>query len=339
MLVRVSTLQQSNLVTGFALKTQERIYRSQLEVASGQKSQNYGGLSPRSNQLINVENRLTRAEQYLENIQTAQLRIKLMESSLSEIDDLAREFRSNLNLSVNGDAAFTTQIWTQASNLMIQLEELLNQKDAGRYLFGGNRGDARPVDTAAANFAAAVPAGNIPPPHPNTGLVDATLATYYQGSTEAAELAVKVDDSTNVTYGVKANERAIQELLTAVHIVRDTVIAATPVTAADRNRLNEALTRVNYALEGADPDGGGPLTAIDSISQITARITGANVTLEQIKVKHERFQIYAADVIGNIENADPAEAVARLNADQIALQASFEALSRLQDVSLVNFLR
>lgn len=338
MQIRFGTLQQNRLLTGFALKTQGRVYEAQAQVASGQRSQDYAGLSPRANRLVTLENRLAKTEQFLENIDIAQQRIKLMEQSLTQITDLARNFRSELTNIVNGDGAFTVSIWDQAQNLMVQLGELLNQRDAGRYLFGGSRGDERPVDIAPGNFTG-VPAGAIAAPHPNNGVITIALINYYQGSTESAEQSVRVDEFTTVAYGIKANEDAIRELLIGIDIMRDTVIAAPPVTAADRSRIDEAIARLTYALEGSDPDGGGPLTAIESLEQLGTRVASANVALEEVKTKQQQFTIYAGDVISDIENVEPADAVARLNSDQVALQASFEALARMQGLSLTNFLR
>ena len=44
-------------------------------------------------------------------------------------------------------------------------------------------------------------------------------------------------------------------------------------------------------------------------------------------------------MIADIEQIEPAEVIARLQSDQVALEASFTALARIQSLSLVNFLR
>ncbi len=49
--------------------------------------------------------------------------------------------------------------------------------------------------------------------------------------------------------------------------------------------------------------------------------------------------LFTEQTIGEIENVDIAEAIARMNVDTITLEASFMVLSRLSELTLLNFLR
>jgi flagellar hook-associated protein 3 FlgL len=337
-ITRVATLQQTKLTTGFTLRTQREVFEDQVRVATGKKAQTYAGIAEDAPRLVNMENALTRTEQYLDNISLAEQRINLMSTTLEAVDDLAREFRGQLAVAINGDAAFDTTIWQQAQNLMVQITDLLNQRDGTRYLFGGSRADAPPVSLDPANFAAIDdPPLTIGAAHPDAGLTAAIPnLTYYQGSTETAEASVRADELLLVEYGVKANEPAIAELMTALDIVRDTVIAGPPVTNGERDRIEEALSRVSYAIEGIDPT--GALPNIDSIGNVAAKAANAAVTLDGARERHENFVVFATDVIAELENADTAEAVARLNSNRVALEISFSALARLQQLTLANYL-
>ena len=50
-------------------------------------------------------------------------------------------------------------------------------------------------------------------------------------------------------------------------------------------------------------------------------------------------QNYATEAISGLEDTNLTEAITRLNADQTLLQASYLSLSRLDSISLVDFLR
>jgi len=79
---------------------------------------------------------------------------------------------------------------------------------------------------------------------------------------------------------------------------------------------------------------------------------GANPTLQDIaseialdqnlisaqRSKHQNVQVFLQNKIADIENIDTAEAVAKLNFEQVQLEASFQVISRAQRLTLNNFL-
>ena len=61
--------------------------------------------------------------------------------------------------------------------------------------------------------------------------------------------------------------------------------------------------------------------------------------LERANTAHEDARLLLQSVVGGVEDVDLAEAVTRLAQYQVALQAAMMTLSRLQDLSLANYLR
>ena len=105
---------------------------------------------------------------------------------------------------------------------------------------------------------------------------------------------------------------------------------------------------------------GSPPTA-DQLAVVEAAITeltraiennGANSTLQDIaseialdqnlisaqRSKHQSVQVFLLNKIGDIENIDTAEAVSKLNFEQVQLEASFQVISRASRLTLNNFL-
>ena len=69
------------------------------------------------------------------------------------------------------------------------------------------------------------------------------------------------------------------------------------------------------------------------------RIAGNQIRIEQFDQKHTLFVKSAADLADSIENVDVAEAITNLNANRIALEGAFAVLARIQDSTLLNYLR
>ena len=61
--------------------------------------------------------------------------------------------------------------------------------------------------------------------------------------------------------------------------------------------------------------------------------------LESTRLRHEQFQNYATEAISGLEDTDLTLAITQLTADQTLLQASYLSLSRLDSISLIDFLR
>jgi flagellar hook-associated protein 3 FlgL len=61
--------------------------------------------------------------------------------------------------------------------------------------------------------------------------------------------------------------------------------------------------------------------------------------LNDLRQAHQNTLSLAQGNIGDIEKADPATVITQLNALQTQLQASYQSISVLQNLSLANFLK
>src|SRR3546814_10070143 len=116
------------------------------DVCSSDLTQQFSGIPEDASRLVNIKSELARTDQFQENIIIAEKRLKLMGFSLDEIDNIARDFRSQLSNALNGDTADLLNLPTQAEGLRDQMVDLLNLRDDSRYLFAGGRIDVPPVD-------------------------------------------------------------------------------------------------------------------------------------------------------------------------------------------------
>jgi flagellar hook-associated protein 3 FlgL len=350
-MTRVSTLAQNTLVTSYSLATKTRMAETQVQVASGMKSQRYSGIALDTSRLLNLEGQRDSASSYIASIKTVQTRVKLMTQGLSSLDEVASNIKSLVNNTRNTQAAFDVAIWSQADNALKQVQEVLNLQDDSGYLFAGARRDQAPVDTSYAtiNGAApfpATPVGGPPPLTPAAPLsqaqIDQISAAYYSGATTGADLSVRTSDGTTpIDYGLKGNEEAFKNLIAGLHMIRQANSRypnpATSSADVDQAYLDNGMELITKAISG-EATANYP-AVVEGLRSLAGNLAATNGTLGRSLEQHTSFVAYTEVAIADIEQVDTAEAVVRLNSDQIALQAAFSTLAQLQEITLLNYLR
>ncbi len=317
MVARIGTFTNQQRILDATLRNQARLGETQLQIATGKKSQSFSGLDEDVTRLANLKNDLGKSDQFVSNIDAVTRRLELMEFGLEHIDDAAREMRSLIRDSLNGDAADTNNLQELAQQYLDQIVGIMNLRDNSRYLFAGSKTDTKPVDLANGVYTAPVP-----PPF------DATVDTgYYEGDTTISE--VRIDDSVVVQYGITADEPAFEKIIRALDNVAQTTFS-TPITTAQKAMLNDAITALTEATEDNGTD--------KTIGELTSDVVLDMRLLDSQKTTHQQFINFSSKTISDIENVDTAEAVTFLNFQQVQLQASYELIARIGSLSLVNFL-
>lgn len=318
MVARIGSFANQQLILDATLRTQSQLAETRLQAATGKKSQTFSGIAPDSSRLVNLKNEVAKAEQYIENIATTEKRLKLMNLSLENIDEIAREMRSITVSSLNGEAANTNNITFVAAEFLDQTVELLNQKDDSRYLFAGGKTDTKPVDLNNGVYTA-------PTPPPFDAVAD---TGYYEGDGTVQQ--VRIDDGVTVQYGITADQSAFEKVIRALDNIAQTTFT-NPITAAEKQVLNDAITLLTEATENNG--------AQQTIGEFAADIALDLRTIDIQKDRHGEFINFATDSIADIENVDTAETLSLLNFQQVQLEASFQIVARLGQLSLTNFIR
>ena len=317
-MTRIGTFAQQQLTLFRSLNTQERIFESQTQVASGKKTQEFSGIARDVNRLVTIRGELNRVDQFKQNIISVDKRLQLMEFSLNQVETVAREFRTTLNASLNGDTANLLNLQAEAAGLRDQVVDLLNTRDDTRYLFAGGKVDTRPVQLGNGTYTAPSP-----PPFPS-----ATNTAYYEG--DAVSQQVRIDESFVVDYGITADTAAFEKIIRSLDSIARTTFTQ-PITAAEQQVIKDAVTTLSSALDNGGTD--------KTVSELFADTALDRKLLDDVRSKHDNFSAFAENTIGEIENINIADAVASLNFEQVQLEATFTTLVRVQQLTLTNFLR
>jgi len=78
--------------------------------------------------------------------------------------------------------------------------------------------------------------------------------------------------------------------------------------------------------------------SLNNILEVRANIGGRLNSLDSQETINEAYKLQIREILSNVEDLDFAEAVSRLNLELTGLEASQKAFTRVQDISLFNFL-
>jgi len=303
---RVANFAQQQLNMANIMRTQSSVADTHVQISSGKKSQDYATISSNSFELVSIERSIDRTVQFKENIDRAQMRLEVMESSIATMSDRATEVLSIISQGLSGDNMADLPLQQFATTFSTEVEALLNTQVEGRYLFAGTATDTIPVDITDAAYT------------PQAGLPGTFTADtgYYQGDT--AVLSVRADDNFELDYGITADESAFEELLRALSYM-DYAGANSDVTV-----LEESFSLMKSALDG--------------LSDLRGQIGANSKVLLKTHESHSDFLTFAENTASGIEDVDVAQATTEMSFAQVQLQGSYLALSRVSNLNLLQYL-
>ena len=300
MINRIGTRTGFDSMMGLMQQTLKKTTDIQIQISSGLKSQSFSGISDVVGRLVNFEAAKSRLEQYQSDITVTKNRLKLAETQIDSMRDMANQFRSDLLNAVNaGNDQFqpTAEI---ARQFLDQVQNLLNVKDGDQYIFSGSRTDVAPVNVNA--FSTALDVNT-----PNT--------QYYQGDDYTA--FSKIGENRTVSYGIKADEPAFEKLIRSL---RNAVN-----NPNDKNALRSSLALVQDVAQKDLPN---------LISGIGIKVAQS----ERIQNIHEQNVLVLTNTISEFKDTNIIDASAQLSQQNNILQASFSSFAKINQISLVNFI-
>lgn len=303
---RVANFAQHQLTLSYTLQTQSDAARTQIQIASGKTAQQYGEIPRDANQLVSLERNIQLSEKFTQNIDQAVARLNIMESSIATMVNRATEVLGIMSQGLSGSYIDDLPLQEFSATFLEEAAALINTQHEGRYLFAGSLTDRAPVDLTDPAYT---PAAGLP------GVFTADF-DYYQG--DQTQLSVRADDSFETVYGITGDNPAFEELLRALEYM----------DYAGAN-LDRAVLEEGYNLMKS---------AIDGLSDMRGQIGANSLVLEKTKEGHENFKTYAENIVSTIEDTDIAAATTQLSMDELTLQGSYLAISRLSSLNLISFL-
>lgn len=305
---RVSTAGNYAITLANLAETQIRQVEAGRQVSSQKLAQDLKGYARKSETLTAMQAVRARVDGLIEQNDMLNDRFSTQDVSLNQITDATQGARQAI-----ADALASGRADTLMADLSGRFGDIvsgLNSKSQGRYIFAGGQINTQPVTATSMSDLTAGPA----------------LSTFFKNDTFIAEN--QVDETGKVQGGMLASDLGQSLFQTFKDLQTFNDGASGPfigdLTDAQKTFLTSQLTVLDARhteLVNATAKNGATLRRIeDAAKDLKNRSTGIE------------------NMIGGIANVDMAEAISRMEAAQLAVQASAQVFLTLQNSSLINFL-
>jgi flagellar hook-associated protein 3 FlgL len=290
------------------MKAESALELSNRQVASGKLADNYAGYGDKTAVMEAARSASARADANTATAMQAAARLDVQNTQLGQLSDIANQIRLALTkATADGDA---TSLMSQLEGYFDQVVGLMNARDANGYIYAGDNNQTAPVVVNSLSELAALPA----------------VADAFVNGTIKTE--VKIGDSYNVEVGLLASDLAT-DLFTLIRQV------AQFDAGVDGPFSGTTTPAQQTFLESTIP------TAIDAQHNVNAQVAANGMNFQMVDQATEQLKAAAVvykNFVSNIEDVDIAQAITRLNQNQIALQAAFQVTSTLNRLSLLDYL-
>jgi len=299
--MRVSTPWAQKSGTQSMLKQQSELIQTQLKLSSGKRILTPSEDPRAAVQIVDLKQNIKQTEQYQENTNTARQRLSMEETALQNIIESVHRVRE---LGVQGlndtnSANNRKGIAAELDQLNQQILSMANTKNSnGEYLFAGFLSDKIP-------FAEQTPA--------------TTPATFnYSG-----------DD----------NQRQIQ--IGPTRTITDGNPGEDVFGTSGTDSLFEIVDELAAGLKNDNP----PAGALDKLTSSLEKVLTVQATIgARLNALDRQENLNEDDILGmqtvlsETEDLDFAEAISKFNLQSVSLQAAQQAYTKVQGLSLFNFL-
>jgi len=317
MATRIANLANSKLIQSVIAQTQARITDRQLQISTLQKSQDYAGISSETNRLVTLEASRRRVDQFMQEGAFVKLRMDTMLNSVNALKTTLSDVKGFINEVLEDGALPNGVDKDEFANVKIsEVQDYLNVKVAGRYLFSGSMTETKPVEIDPADLATE--------PFEPAATATTTVAEpsfYYQG--DDTKVKARINEGLEIQYGATAAAPGFEKLIRAIRIIRSVPLDGTGANVTPK--YEHARDLVNEALED-----------MQSLElNIGTKVEQLHRTGQQLNDTKN----FLNGAVSDLESANTFEAVAELTQDQTMLEASYNTLVRLSDLTMTKFLR
>jgi flagellar hook-associated protein 3 FlgL len=330
-------------------KLQKQLVDSQKEIASGRHADVGVTLGATTGVAVSMRQDVDQ----IKAIQSSNnLVLNRLTASQSALDTVSKSASSFLGSLINAQTAGTSQdtLIESASAGMQTLQDQLNASLDGQYLFAGTNSDVKPLDDffgsppsagAQAITSAFVTKFGMSPSDPNVSQISPSDMTDFLNN-EFSNLFTQANWSSTWT---AASDKPVSNRISRSEVIP----TSTTATNATFKSLTEAYAMIS-GLGFANLNSGTQQVIISKARDLTANVTGGLTQVQsglgviQQRVSDANDQIdsqvnFLSKSIDNLEQIDPAAVTTQLSQISTALQAAYSLTSKLNNLSILDYLK
>jgi len=308
MVNRISSFGQQQVLIRSIMQNQSNVFEDQRQISSGKKFDDYQGLAGQTNTVLGSRSFQARVEGYQQSIDTIRGKLDANDVQLTgliqSLTTLKEAVQDTLS---NNQAEGFSELLEQTFNF---ISSGLNTNFDGTFLFAGAETGTRPVNVTELVDLAALP----------------SVSDAFDNGSIGFE--ARIADGVDLEFGLLADDvgtDVFQELLDLYNLDQ----GGSGPFEGELDATQFGLLQGQIAsLE----------SALDGLRQTQVKNGLAFERLEVVDEQHSDTHVFLEVFIADLEDVDIAEAVTRLNNDQVALEASYRAIGSLSQLSLLNFI-
>ncbi len=317
-MTRVTNLGQHQSALLSLMRGQENLFDSNRRISTGKEAARFDQLDGRGASLLGTKAVKSRITATIEANQRIGQRLEMYNVTLGSLAEAADTLRQEVIKAVGNNSGIA--LIDSVRSLFDRAVDIVNTRFDGRYIYAGTRTDTPPftADSEAKLLA---------------------LAQTSDGFVNNQDLITpEIDEGRTLSYGVLANDAA-QDLMDSLRRLMQFENGTLPpgaagggpassfgvtLTAAQRDFLLGELASIK--------------ASIQTVRDAEARNGVRMAELDKLATRQEDELVFLTGFISDIEDTDLPEAVAKLNQDRTALEATIQITARLGRISLLDFI-
>ena len=333
----VSFLAQSTAQTNRLSDLGTQLADLERQITSGKKYDTlagFGGAVAQNVQRVRVDRASLQA--YIDNITSVNNRVQQMNQAMTSAQKSVQQVVDSINSALQTSSVDVPAIITLAKSALSFVEDLSNLNIDGRYLFAGSDTTSAPViDDAQLNANMQTEVANWLNGTNSNAQFQANVDGFSASQlgmnpalSSSGGVTVRIDQSTNIDYTVKADTDGFQQMIRALGLMANLKVPDSSTDVPTTAQLNDMMTKVvSLAKSG-----------LDQMTNAQAQLGTKSALISSIQDTHTKDASALDGLIGSVEGTDTTEAITKLQALQTQLQASYSVTSTLSKLSLVNYL-
>jgi len=306
---RVGTFVSTQILLSQMQRAQAALDDSNRQVASGKLSDKYSGYGGKTAAMEGARSASAHAQADYAAAQQASSRLDLQDSQLSQLSDLAGDVRQALTKAAADQDS--NALMDQMETLFEQVVGVLNANDGNGYTYGGDNSQTPPVTVKTLSDLVALP----------------SISDAFANGT--VKTSVRTGNDTTVQVGLLASDLGTQLFTLFQQLAQFDGGVNGPFPSGTTTPAQQSF------LESTIP------TAANAVADLNSQAAANGIRYQSVQSSMTQLQSSATvykDFVSKLEDVDVAEALTKLNQNQIALQASYQVTSQLNQLSLLDYL-
>ena len=320
----VSTMGIRLSCTNLLIGGQSTLSELSNQLATGRYSENMTDYSSSDAQkLMNFTSEINVQNGFLEVISAITPRMEMYELAFEGMEDTISETYTTIVGSSTYTSTTNESLRNEILNSLDQIEYYLNQQVGDRYIFSGSRYGEAPVSDLSslpilttASTPTIATGDEVAEYDIDYDSADPTAAVPEANTNESAN----IDTTKELTYGVNSNDEAFQEVILGLRYA----LAATYDSANYETLMDTAKSYLN--------------TGLSSVRALHTDSSNAYATLQKAEDTIDKKVTSLETQVDNIESVDTNEVAIKITTYQAQLEASYSAVSRIINLSILDYL-